>query len=39
MELGYKASRKVITPGEHGKWKYCVEDDMRKVIGDMIPAN
>lgn len=34
MELGYKASRKLITPGEHGKWKYCVEEDMRRVIGD-----
>ena len=22
MELGYKASRKVIVPGEHGAWKY-----------------
>jgi 4-hydroxy 2-oxovalerate aldolase len=38
MELGYKASRKVITPGEHGKWKYCVEDEMRKVIGDHDPG-
>jgi 4-hydroxy 2-oxovalerate aldolase len=38
MELGYKASRKVITPGEHGRWKYCVEDEMRKVIGDHDPA-
>ncbi|MDB6059671.1 MAG: isopropylmalate/homocitrate/citramalate synthase [Verrucomicrobiales bacterium] len=38
MELGYKASRKVITPGEHGKWKYCVEDDMRKVIADHDPG-
>jgi 4-hydroxy 2-oxovalerate aldolase len=34
MELGYKASRKLISPGEHGKWKYCVEDDMRRVLGD-----
>lgn len=37
MELGYKASRKIITPGEHGKWKYCVEEEMRKVIGDHDP--
>jgi 4-hydroxy 2-oxovalerate aldolase len=34
MELGYKASRKIIVPGEHGAWKYCVEDDMRRIVGD-----
>jgi 4-hydroxy 2-oxovalerate aldolase len=34
MELGYKASRKVIVPGEHGAWKYCVEDDLRRIVGD-----
>jgi 4-hydroxy 2-oxovalerate aldolase len=34
MELGYKASRKIIVPGEHGQWKYCVEDDLRRIVGD-----
>src|SRR5512142_2212731 len=34
MELGYKASRKVIVPGEHGAWKYCVEEDVRRIVGD-----
>jgi len=34
MEIGYKASRKVIVPGEHGCWKYCVEDDIRRIVGD-----
>jgi len=34
MELGYKASRKIIVPGEHGAWKYCTEDDMRRIVGD-----
>jgi 4-hydroxy 2-oxovalerate aldolase len=34
MELGYKASRKIIVPGEHGAWKYCAEDDMRRIVGD-----
>jgi 4-hydroxy 2-oxovalerate aldolase len=34
MEIGYKASRKVIVPGEHGCWKYCVEDDLRRIVGD-----
>lgn len=34
MELGYKASRKVIVHGEHGAWKYCVEEDVRRIVGD-----
>ncbi len=34
MELGYKASRKIIVPGEHGVWKYCPEEDMRRIVGD-----
>jgi 4-hydroxy 2-oxovalerate aldolase len=34
MELGYKASRKGIKQGEHGCWKYCTEDDMRRIVGE-----
>ena len=34
MELGYKASQKIIVPGEHGDWKYCREEDMRRIVGD-----
>lgn len=34
MELGYKASRKGIKVGEHGCWKYCREEDMRRIVGD-----
>ena len=34
MELGYKASRKIAVPGEHGAWKYCTEEDMRRIVGD-----
>ena len=34
MEVGYKASRKIIVPGEHGAWKYCLEEDMRRIVGD-----
>lgn len=34
MELGYKASRKGIKQGEHGCWKYCTEEDMRRIVGD-----
>jgi 4-hydroxy 2-oxovalerate aldolase len=34
MELGYKASRKKIVAGEFGCWKYCQEDDIRRIVGD-----
>jgi 4-hydroxy 2-oxovalerate aldolase len=34
MEIGYKASRKIIVPGEHGAWKYCREEDLRRIVGD-----
>ena len=34
MELGYKASRKGIKVGEHGCWKYCQEEDLRRIVGD-----
>jgi 4-hydroxy 2-oxovalerate aldolase len=34
MEVGYKSSRKIVVPGEHGAWKYCVEDDVRRIVGD-----
>jgi len=34
MELGYKASRKGIVAGEHGDWKYCTEEAMRRIVGD-----
>ncbi len=34
MEVGYKASRKIIIPGEYGAWKYCREEDLRRIVGD-----
>jgi len=34
MELGYKASQKVIVPGEYGAWKYCREEDLRRIVGE-----
>ncbi len=34
MEVGYKASRKGIKAGEHGAWKYCLEEDIRRIVGD-----
>jgi 4-hydroxy 2-oxovalerate aldolase len=34
MEIGYKASRKNIVAGEYGAWKYCTEDDIRRIVGE-----
>ena len=34
MELGYKSSRQGIKVGEHGCWKYCLEEDMRRIVDD-----
>jgi len=32
MEIGYKNSKKLFSPKEYGKWKFCDDDDIRKVI-------
>jgi 4-hydroxy 2-oxovalerate aldolase len=34
MEIGYKADRKIFTGGEFGIWKFCDEDDIRRIVGD-----
>jgi 4-hydroxy 2-oxovalerate aldolase len=34
MEIGYKASRRLFAQGQSGKWKFCTEDDLRKVVGE-----
>jgi len=38
MEVGYKASRKIFSPSENGPWKFCGEDDLRRVLGEN-PSN
>ncbi|OGF45751.1 MAG: nucleoid-structuring protein H-NS [Candidatus Firestonebacteria bacterium RIFOXYC2_FULL_39_67] len=32
MEIGYKNSRKLFSPEEYGKWKFCDDEDINKVI-------
>lgn len=34
MELGYKASRKIFSVSDFGSWKFCSEDDMKRIIGE-----
>jgi len=37
IEFGYKASKKIFAPSSYGKWKYCDEDDIRRIIGKKNP--
>jgi len=34
MEIGYKASKGIFAPSEHGAWKYTAEDDLRRIVGE-----
>lgn len=34
MEFGYKASKTMFNEKEHGKWKFCNEEDLRAIVGD-----
>ena len=34
MEIGYKGSRKFFDKDRYGAWRFCDEDDMRRIIGD-----
>jgi 4-hydroxy 2-oxovalerate aldolase len=34
MEIGYKGSKKIFVPNDFGPWKFCAEDDMRRILGD-----
>lgn len=34
MEIGYKSSEKAFSRKEVGAWKFCDENDLRKIVGD-----
>ena len=34
MELGYKADKKFFSTDEFGPWKFCTEDDIRRIVDD-----
>ena len=34
MEIGYKGSKKLFTRGKFGDFKFCDEDDIRRIVGD-----
>lgn len=34
MEIGYKASGRVFAQDRFGAWKFCREDDIRRIVGE-----
>jgi len=34
MEMGYKSSEKYFSRNDNGDWKFCTEDDLKRIIGD-----
>ena len=34
MEFGYKSSKKIFSPDKFGAWKFCDEDDIRRIVGE-----
>jgi 4-hydroxy 2-oxovalerate aldolase len=34
MELGYRASKRIFAPTQFGAWKFCSEDDIRRIVGE-----
>jgi 4-hydroxy 2-oxovalerate aldolase len=38
VEFGYKASKHIFAPATFGKWKYCDEDDLRRIV-DSRPSD
>ncbi|MDO4299906.1 MAG: aldolase catalytic domain-containing protein [Clostridia bacterium] len=33
MEFGYKASKEIFDETKFGKWKFCVDKDVREIVG------
>ena len=34
MEMGYKAAKKLFARNAFGAWKFCDEDDLRRIVSD-----
>lgn len=34
MEFGYKASKRLFDPAKNGKWKYCDDEDILRIVGE-----
>ena len=38
VELGYRNSKKMFSPAEFGPWRFCDEDQLRKVVDGIDPG-
>jgi len=38
MEIGYKNSKKLFSPKEYGKWKFCDDEEIKRVIDGVKSA-
>lgn len=34
MEIGYLNSRRMFSSDKHGAWKFCSEEDIRRIVGE-----
>ena len=34
MEIGYKGSKRIYAPAENGPWRFCEEEDLRRIFGE-----
>jgi 4-hydroxy 2-oxovalerate aldolase len=34
MEIGYKSSEQYFSRADHGAWKFCTEEDIKRIVGD-----
>ncbi|MBI5725176.1 MAG: aldolase catalytic domain-containing protein [Planctomycetes bacterium] len=37
VELGYRNSKKMFSPSEYGVWRFCPEEELRKVVNGIDP--
>jgi len=35
MEIGYKSSEQYFSREEHGAWKFCTEEDIKRIVGEV----
>src|SRR3972149_879495 len=35
MEIRYKSSEKYFSRAEHGAWKFCTEEDIKRIVGEV----
>ncbi len=34
MEIGYINAKRIFPPSEYGAWKFCTEEDIRRIVGE-----